>query len=62
MTTEIPQMLHCAIGMNGVLGHDSALQGYAGPETWANEMRYAMKHAPDAGSIVCMCIYVCTHI
>ena len=38
--------------MIGVLGHDSALQGYASPETtWANEMNFVVIHAPDAGSI-----------
>ena len=37
--------------MNGVLGHDSALQSYTGLEkTWANEMNFVMKHAPGAGS------------
>ena len=40
--------------MKGVLGHDSALQGYTGPgTTQANEMNFVMNHAPDAGSIVC---------
>ena len=38
--------------MIGVLGHDSALLGYTGPETtWANEMIFVMNHAPGAGSI-----------
>ena len=38
--------------MIGVLGHDSALQGYAGPETtWANKMNFVMNHAPGAGSL-----------
>ena len=32
--------------MSGVLGHDSALKGYAGQETiWANEMNFVMNHA-----------------
>ena len=36
--------------MNGVLGHNSALYGYTGPETtWANGMNFLMKHAPGAG-------------
>ena len=39
--------------MNGVLGHDSVLQGYTGPDTtWANEMNSVMNHALGAGSIV----------
>ena len=38
--------------MNGVQGHDSALQGYTGPRTaWANEINFVMSHAPGAGSI-----------
>ena len=38
--------------MNGVLGHDSALQSYNGPGiTWANEMNIDMNHAPGAGLI-----------
>ena len=38
--------------MNGVIGHDSALQGYTWPETtWTDEMNVVMNHAPDAGSI-----------
>ena len=38
--------------MNGVLGHDSALQVYAGLETtWANEMNLVLNHAPGAGPI-----------
>ena len=38
--------------MNGVAGHDSALQGYAWPgTTWDNEMNFGMNHAPGAGSI-----------
>ena len=38
--------------MNGVLGHDSALQGYAGPgTTWDNEMNFFMYNAPSAGLI-----------
>ena len=33
--------------MIGVLGHVSALLGYAGPGTsWANEMIFVMNHAP----------------
>ena len=33
--------------MTGILGHDSALQGYIGPgTTWANEMNFVMNHAP----------------
>ena len=32
--------------MNGVLGHDFALKGYAGPwTTWASEMNFVMNHA-----------------
>ena len=31
--------------MIGVLGHDSALQGYTG--TWANEMNFGMKCIPQ---------------
>ena len=35
-----------------MVSHDSELQGYTGPgTTWANEMYYAMNHAPGAGSI-----------
>ena len=38
--------------VNGVLGHDSALQGYTGPGTvWVNEMNFGMNHAPGAGLI-----------
>ena len=38
--------------MNGVLGHNSALEGYTGlGKTWANEMSVGMNHAPGAGSI-----------
>ena len=38
--------------MNGVLGHDSALQGYTGPQTnWANGVNIVMSHAPGAESI-----------
>ena len=37
------------MNMNGVLGHDSTLQGYTGPvTTWANEMHFVMNHAPGA--------------
>ena len=35
--------------MNGILGHNSALEGYTGPGT--NEMNFNMNHAPRAGSI-----------
>ena len=36
----------------GVLGHDSALWAYTGPETnWANDINFVMNHAPGAGSI-----------
>ena len=38
--------------MNGVLSHDSALQGFTGPGTnWANEMNFVMNHAAGEGSI-----------
>ena len=38
--------------MNGVLGHDSALKGYTGPEkTWANEMIFGKNYDPGAGSV-----------
>ena len=37
--------------MNGVLGHDSALDHGRLYWAWANEMNIVMKHAPDAGSI-----------
>ena len=38
--------------MNGVLGHDSALQGYTGPGTaWSNGMNFVTNHAPGAESI-----------
>ena len=31
-------------GRNGVLGHDSALQGYTGPgTTWVNEVNFVVK-------------------
>ena len=37
--------------MNGVLGHDYALQGYSGPGiTWAHETNFNMSHAPIAGA------------
>ena len=36
--------------MNGVLGHDSGLQGKPGT-TWANEMNFGANHAPNAGVI-----------
>ena len=36
--------------MIGVLGHDSALQGYTRPGTsWTNEMNFVINHAPGAG-------------
>ena len=36
--------------MNGVLGHDSALEGSTGAGTiWANKMNFSMIHAPCAG-------------
>ena len=39
--------------MIDVLGHDSALQGKAGPETtWANKVNFLVSHAPGEGSIV----------
>ena len=39
--------------MNGVLGHDSAVQGYTGSGTTrANEMNVGMNHVPGVGSIV----------
>ena len=39
--------------MIGVLGHDSALQGYAwSGTTWAYEMNFVMKHVPGAGLII----------
>ena len=39
--------------MIGVLGHDSALYGYTGPETtWTNEMNFVTNHAPGIGTIV----------
>ena len=39
-------------GMNGVLGHNSALQGYTGLGTnWANEMNFVTNHAAGAWSI-----------
>ena len=38
--------------MNGVSGHDSALQGFTRlGTTWANEMNVGMNYAPDAGSL-----------
>ena len=38
--------------MNSVLGHDSVLQGYTGPETiWANEINFVMNRTSGAGSI-----------
>ena len=38
--------------MNGVLGHDSALQGYTRPgTTWDKAMNFVMNHASGAGSI-----------
>ena len=40
--------------MNGVQGHNFALQGYTGPgTTWDNEMNFVMNHAPGAGWIDC---------
>ena len=36
---------------NGILGHDSEMQGYTEEGTWANEMHCVMNHAPGAGSI-----------
>ena len=36
--------------MNGVINHDSVLQGYTElGTTWANEMNFVMNHAPGAG-------------
>ena len=38
--------------MIDVIGHDSALQGYAGLGiSWANEMNFVINHAPGAGSL-----------
>ena len=38
--------------MNGISGHNSALQAYTGPcITWANEMNFCANHAPGAGAI-----------
>ena len=38
--------------MNGILRHDSAVQGYTGPgSTWTNEMNFVMNHALGARSI-----------
>ena len=38
--------------LNGALGHNSALLGYTRlGTTWANEMKFYMNHAPDAGLI-----------
>ena len=38
--------------MNGVLGHNAAMQSYIGPETtWSYEMIFGMSHAPGAGLI-----------
>ena len=38
--------------MIGVLGHDSAHEGYTGPGTiCANEMNFTMNHAPGAALI-----------
>ena len=40
--------------MNGVLGHNAALSGYAGPgTTWDIAMNFGMKHAP--GDIMLHC-------
>ena len=38
--------------MNGVLGHNSALEGYTRQgTTWDNEMNFGMNHAPGVGLI-----------
>ena len=38
--------------MEGVLGHNSTLvRLYWARLTWANEMNFAINHAPDVGSI-----------
>ena len=38
--------------MNGVLSHDSVVQGYSGSGAiWVNEMNVIKNHAADAGSI-----------
>ena len=38
--------------MDGVLGHNYALHGFTGPGTnYANEMNFAMNHAPVAESL-----------
>ena len=38
--------------MNGVLGQNSAIQGFARPETiCVNEVTFGMNHAPGTGSI-----------
>ena len=48
--------------MDSVLGHNSALQSYTGPETiWANEMSFGMKHAPGAGSFPRLVVYNIIH-
>ena len=40
--------------MNDVLGHDSALQGYIGPETtWANEMNFIMNQHRSLDKVCC---------
>ena len=40
------------IEMNGVIGHDSALQGLTREmATWANEINFDMNHAPGVGLI-----------
>ena len=40
--------------MIGVLGHDSALQGYTGPgTTWANEMNGAFGHNYGTKAMLC---------
>ena len=38
--------------MNGVLGPDSALEGYTGTgTTWVKEMNFVMNNAPGTGLI-----------
>ena len=46
------QIMHSTQKINNVLGHNSALKGYTGPETtWANEMDFGKNYAWGAGSI-----------
>ena len=51
-STTRPSCTHIENEMNGVIGHNSALQDYTGlGRTRAKEMDFVMNHTPGAGLI-----------